>query len=347
MSPMPSEQKGQGSASASPLAWIPAGVLAVGAVLCFHAAFREPRVAWLVVGCLACLIELRRLPTPRAAFYAGLGVGLGIYMPPMAFLGSVFGAAALVLWTILAAFHAGFVVLLHRIERIGGSCWALGLAPVVWCGLEYFRSEVWWLRFSWLSVGSIFVEGPQLWLRFLGVHGLGFVAASFAATGLMLFQPRLRRWGAVAGVGCLFLTAGILTADSSRRTSPKENHEGVRVAGIQLEAPRVPEVLVAPDALGQTDPEVEFVQLSEYTFDGDIPSAVRSWCHRHRKWLVAGGREALPDSGTASATRGPALGLRTSGGIRSIPQHGLRRRSPWGRLLPTGQVAADPVLPGW
>ena len=313
MSPVPSEQKGQGSAGVSPLAWIPAGVLAVGAVLCFHAAFREPRVAWLVVGYLACLIELRRLPTPRAAFYAGLGVGLGIYVPPMAFLGSVFGAAALVLWTILAAFHAGFVLLLHRIERIGGSLWALGLAPVVWCGLEYFRSEVWWLRFSWLSVGSIFIEGPQPWLRFLGVYGLGFVAASFAATGLMLFQPRLRRWGAVAGAGCLLVAVGVLMAGSSRSTVLKEDPQGVRMAGIQLEAPGVPEVLVALDALVQTDPEVELVQLSEYTFDGDIPSAVRSWCHRHRKWLLAGGRETLPDSGTASAPRWPALGLRTSG----------------------------------
>lgn len=313
MNPVASEQRGLEDTRVTTLSWTSAGILGATATLCFHGAFLEAELACLTVGYLACLIELRRLPTPRAAFYAGLVVGLGIYVPPMAFLGSVFGVAALVLWTILASFHAVFVILLHRVERTGGSLWALGLAPVVWCGLEYFRSEIWWLRFSWLSVGSVFVEGPQPWLRFLGVYGLGFVAASFAATGLMLLQPRLRRWGAVAGVACLFLAAGILTADSSRRTSPKENHEGVRVAGIQLEAPGVPEALIALEALVRTDPEVELIQLSEYAFDGEIPPAVRSWCHRHRKWLVAGGREAQPDAGTPSAAKGPALGLRTAG----------------------------------
>lgn len=313
MNPIPYERRVAGEARRTSLSWIRAGVLAVGAVLCFHAAFVEPWLGWLVVGYLACLIELRRLPTPRAAFYAGLAVGLGIYVPPMAFLGSVFGVAALVLWTILAGFHAVFVLLLHRVERIGGSLWALGLAPVVWCGLEYFRSEVWWLRFSWLSVGSVFVEGPQPWLRFLGGYGLGFVAASFAATGLMVFQPRLRRWGVVAGAGCLLVAVGVLVAGSSRSPVSKDVPRGVRVAGIQLEVPGVPEVLVALDGLARTDPAVELVQLSEYTFDGEVPPAVRSWCQRHRKWLVAGGRETLPDSGTASAPRGPALGLRTSG----------------------------------
>lgn len=313
MNPIPDERRVAGEARRTSLSWIRAGVLSVGAVLCFHAAFVEPWLGWLVVGYLACLIELRRLPTPRAAFYSGLAVGLGIYVPPMAFLGSVFGVAALVLWTILAGFHAVFVLLLHRVERIGGSLWALGLAPVVWCGLEYFRSEVWWLRFSWLSVGSVFVEGPQPGLRFLGVYGLGFMAASFAATGPMVFQPRLRRWGVVAGAGCLLVAVGVLVAGSSRSPVSKDVPRGVGVAGIQLEVPGVPEVLVALDGLVRTDPGVELVQLSEYTFDGEVPPAVRSWCQRHRKWLVAGGRETLPDSGTASAPSGPALGLRTTG----------------------------------
>lgn len=313
MNPVPVEQRGQGCTRVTTLSWTSAGILGATAMLCFHAAFLEPRLVWLVVAYLACLIELRRLPTPRTAFYVGLVVGLGIYIPPMAFLGSVFGVAALVLWTILAVFHAGFVLLLHRIEQIGGALWALGLAPVIWCGLEYFRSEVWGLRFSWLTVGSVFVEGPQPWLRFFGVYGLGFLAASLAATGLMVRQSRLRRMGAMAGAGCLLVAVGVLIPQSSRSTLPKEYPQGVRVAGIQLEAPGVQEVLVALDDLVQADPAVELIQLGEYTFDGEVPTAVRSWCRRHRKWLLAGGRETLPDPVTATAPKGPALGLRTPG----------------------------------
>lgn len=313
MNLIPEEPRLAGEARRTSLSWIRAGVLVVGAVLCFHAAFLEARLVWMSVGYLAALLELRRLPTPRASFYSGLMAGLGIYVPPMAFLGSVFGVAALVLWTILAAFHGVFVLLLHRLERTDGSLWALGLAPGVWCGLEYFRSEFWWLRFSWLSVGSLFVEGPQPWLRSFGVYGLGFVVTALAATGLMVLQPRLRRLGAAAGAGCLLVAVGFLMGGASPSMSLSGNPEGVRMAGIQLETPGVPEVLVALDALVRAHPEVQLIQLSEYTFDGEVPPAIRSWCHRHRKWLVAGGRETLPAAATPSASKGPVPGLRPSG----------------------------------
>jgi apolipoprotein N-acyltransferase len=35
--------------------------------------------------------------------------------------------------------------------------------------------------------------------------------------------------------------------------------------------------------------------LGEYTFDGSVPPEVLDWCRRHRRHLIAGGKEPLPD----------------------------------------------------
>jgi apolipoprotein N-acyltransferase len=279
----------------------------VASVLCFHGAFHVSWATVLIIGYLGFLMELRRLPTPRSAFYAGLLVGLGIYVPPMAFLGSVFGPAAVVLWGILALFHAVFVLVLHRVETLAGTAWALGLAPVVWCGLEYFRSEVWWLRFAWLTAGSVFVDAPRSWLGTFGVYGLGGLVTAMASGLWMLFRPPLRRSG--LWIGSAVTVAAVASIAIAGFRSP--NREGmerrVRVAGIQLESPGVPEVLVALDGLVRSDAGVELIQLSEYTFEAEVPTAIRSWCRQHRRWLVAGGREEIPGNGGSPVPAGAAL----------------------------------------
>ena len=50
------------------------------------------------------------------------------------------------------------------------------LIPFVWTGLEYFRSELYYLRFSWLNVGYAFAGAPwQGALKLAGTYGVGFV----------------------------------------------------------------------------------------------------------------------------------------------------------------------------
>ena len=40
-------------------------------------------------------------------------------------------------------------------------------------------------------------------------------------------------------------------------------------------------------------PDLDVITLSEYAFDGEIPTNVRTWCREHRRYLVAGGKELL------------------------------------------------------
>jgi apolipoprotein N-acyltransferase len=40
-------------------------------------------------------------------------------------------------------------------------------------------------------------------------------------------------------------------------------------------------------------PDAQLFVLSEYTFDGPIPERVRDWCRRHKKYLMAGGKDFI------------------------------------------------------
>lgn len=315
---------------------VPATLLALGAVACFHLAFLVPALGWLVVGYLGGLWELRRLPTPRQAFYSGAAIGLGVYVPQMSFLWSIFHGAALPLWAILALFHGAFLLMLNRVGVRWGDRWAAWLMPVLWCGIEHLRSEVWWLRFAWFTAGSCWpVSLEPKALQRLGVYGLGFVLSLVAAQGLGWLRetdPRRRRrsaLGLVAGVAVL-LGAALWPPHRPGGSGDRR----VPVAGLQLEFPSLPDVLEGLDGLVRSHPEAGLLMLSEYTLEGPPPRALKDWCRRNRKWLVVGGKEPVvdPAPGTppaAAAGPEPATGTPTATpSLLSAPSLPWKRSSP-------------------
>jgi apolipoprotein N-acyltransferase len=292
---------GNGAPARTPLT--PAGILGLAllAVAAFHLGFLYAPLWWLVLVWLGCLFELRRTSCGRWAFYSGLAIGLGIYGPQLYFFWTIFGPAAVALWLVLAFWLALFVLLLHGVDRYWGTRWAVALAPVLWLGIEFFRSELYYLRFSWLTAGSFL---PPAWwpegLATLGVYGLGALfmvaAACLARTAELpgsarqMFRSRPVQVGAAVllllWLGSLFVT----------RAKPKPAL--LPVAGVQLEFPREAEVLVALDRAYDAEPAARDAKpllylLSEYTFNGPVPEEIRAWCREKQRWLVAGGKEPL------------------------------------------------------
>lgn len=276
-------------------------LLVLGATASFHLAFLFAPLCWLVLAYLGCLFELRRVPTARQAFYLGLLVGLGVFVPETGFLWGIFGPAAVPLWLILALFHALFLLLLHRVEVRFGTRWAVWLAPVLWCGIEYFRSEVWWLRFTWFTAGSTVLTLFPLY--FFGVYGTGLLTMGAVAS----FTLALRTWktGRLVRV---FLVGGALIYGLGNVVAtlliyPRAPRQ---VSGVQLEFPGPPEVLAALDRVVKAAPESQLIMLSEYTFDGPVPDSVKAWCQRNRKWLVVGGKESIASSQGPNSSEGTA-----------------------------------------
>jgi len=295
--------------SAQRLRAVPATLLSLGAIASFHLAFLVPALGWLVLGYLGGLWELRRLASPRQAFYTGGAIGLGVYVPQMSFLWSIFHGAALPLWAILALFHGAFLLMLNRVEARWGGRAAAWLMPVLWCGLEHLRSEVWWLRFAWFTAGSCWpVAIEPKALQRLGVYGIGFVLSGIAAHGLGWLRetdPRRRRpyaLGLAAG-GAVLLGAALWPPHPVGGPGDRR----LPVAGLQLEFPSLPDVLDGLDRLIRAHPEAELLMLSEYTLEGPPPKALTSWCQRNRKWLVVGGKQPIE----ATATTTPPAGIPT------------------------------------
>jgi apolipoprotein N-acyltransferase len=236
------------------------------------------------------LFQLSGLPTPRRAFYFGLGTGFGVFAPQLHFFWGIFGPGAVVLWLVLAFWIGAFVLLTHLARRRFGEGWAVLAAPVFWIGLEYFRSELYYLRFSWLSAGYAFAGLPSAGtMRWLGVYGVGFVLMSgVAAVSLMPGRWRWLAGGTLLAVLHLFT---ILPARPSPGPLPLQSL--LRVAGIQAEFPAPLEVPRMLDELVRRHPKARLLVLSEYTFDGPIPKPVKDWCRRNGRFLVVGGKQYL------------------------------------------------------
>lgn len=344
---------------------------ALGAGAAYQIAFARPALAGFVLVHLALAMELRRARTPRAAFWLGTLAGLAVIVPRFGFLWTVFGIpaggvtvsiAAPILWTILASFHGLFVLVLRAVESRWGMRMALAAAPVLWMGVEYLRSEAWWLRFPWFTVGEALDPYPGL-LHGAGVYGAGALAVSVVALALGLAgDPRQGPRGAQKFVAVLAVAVGLAMAwgAAGPPASPRSGGS-VAVAGLQLETPAMPEVLAGLGRVLARHPEAELIVLGEYTLDGPPPESLRRWCREHRRWLVVGGTEsvAAPEGGgTVSATlrggategtpfRNTAFVVGPSGAVeftqaKSVPipffRDGLPAatqkvwESPWGRL---------------
>jgi len=271
-----------------PLSVPMACLCALGAVIFFSLAYAFDACAFLIVGFLACLFPLAWLRTRRQAYYFGLAIGLGAYTPHLLFFYYTFGYGAVALWYILP-FWLGLFLMLGRacLFRFGPVAWAC-LAPFLWTGIEFFRGELYYLRFSWLSPGLAFSNSSALhYLSGYGVYGIGFLF--MAAAGVASLRGRLR------GIGLAVLAAAALypALIPTPRPAPRKI---LRAAGVQLEFPGAPSVRSALDGAIKKFPDADVFVLSEYTFQGPIPVPIKAWCRAHRKYLVAGGEDPVPPS---------------------------------------------------
>jgi apolipoprotein N-acyltransferase len=314
---------------------LPALLMAVGAVLSFHVAYLTSwgLVAMLLFFCF--LVALTRLDTARRAFNYGVGIGLLCYTPHLAWMWNIFGPPAMALWMVLPIWLGVFLMLAAFVRRQLPVWAALLLMPTLWLGIEYFRSEIYLLKFSWLNIGyALHAEFNQA-----GMYAAGFACCLLGAAVAFVW----RRWwkpGFGSAVAILLVAVVVLPIFlRASRTKPPV----LLVAGIQLEFPNEGAVLSALNQVARKYPNAPLIVLPEYTFDGPIPERVRDWCREQGKWLVAGGKAPL---GTTNFYN-TAFVVSTNGEIvfqqvKSVPIQFFRDglpapeqrvwESPWGKL---------------
>ena len=177
----------------------------------------HPLTVWVALVPLLWAIERA---SPRDAFRLGFWCAFVFYGVSLHWFWSIFGLMALSLWALLAFYvgvFCGFYVRLARGKGVAAKCL---IAGALWVGLEYFRSECYYLKFSWFGLGySQAGSFTTLQLASLfGVYGLSFwiVAANvFLAEAARL---RLRSRHLIAPGLCLVLVcvASLIYAARSR-----------------------------------------------------------------------------------------------------------------------------------
>jgi apolipoprotein N-acyltransferase len=113
---------------------------------------------------------------PRHGFYLGFAAGVVYFGATLFWLANLFGTASISLIAIAASFLALFCVtfatLRLRLPRI--PVWIL--APFLWTGIEYFRSEPFPLNFGWMGFGYGVVNSPvaSRLASWIGCYGVTF-----------------------------------------------------------------------------------------------------------------------------------------------------------------------------
>jgi apolipoprotein N-acyltransferase len=262
------------------------------AAAAFHAAYASPYTSPLIILYLFALLQLAQTDRWRKAFYSGLAVGLLIAVVRLAFFWPLFSGGALALWLVYA-FWIGIFVALARLclGRLSPK-WAWLLIPFLWTGLEYFRSELYYLRFSWLNVGYAFAGAPwQGALKLVGIYGAGFLLVALACAAALIWQKSRIRAAAALLIGVVGIC---LAGFFSGKASPTPSKARVHVVGIQMEFPTEKEVLLRLNDALRAHPDAELLVLSEYTFDGPVPAAVKAWCRENARYLIVGGKDPAP-----------------------------------------------------
>lgn len=156
----------------------------------------------------------------RVAFRLGFLCGMLFYGASLHWFWQIFGPMAAALWAVLAFYigaFCGLYVWLANGRRVGVKCL---LASALWVSLEYFRSECYYLKFTWFGLGYSQVTNffvLQL-ASVLGAYGISFLIVAvnvLVSEGIRLrlrgrqfvaplaFLSFVLPWMFIRGVDCL------------------------------------------------------------------------------------------------------------------------------------------------
>jgi len=274
--------------SPPPLGWKKSCLWLALTVACFHAAYtslKYPAAGLFIFGYAYGLVRLTNQPNVRRAFYFGLVTGYLCYAPQSFFMWRIFGSLAVVLWLVLVFWIGLFTAIACGVIRRWGMAKAAWLIPVLWTGIEYFRSELYYLKFSWLNIGY------ALKFDFFGMYGCGFIVVAMAVliSCRRFIKITLIEWLIIIGIIAIAATMLLSTLAETKTSRLRK----LSLVGIQMEFPNaalLPKIL--NQALAKNTNAPIFV-LSEYTLNGGVPDTLKDWCRTNSRYLVIGGKDVL------------------------------------------------------
>ncbi|BDS08898.1 apolipoprotein N-acyltransferase [Oceaniferula spumae] len=260
--------------------------------------------AFAVIAWVPLLFALRDAK-PSQAMYLGLLHGGIFYGVTMSWLRDVFASAphmvvplVMIMALFTAFFNRGYVIAQKRY----GAGWASALfASCWWLTMEFYRSEIFYLKFPWMTPGTGL--GPTCISPVLGVSGASFFLILAAA--LICQKKRHIIAGAILMVG--LLVAPII---QNHKASPENT--SVRIAAVQSEGAMIEEYMeLTRTVTSEGEKTVDVIIWPEYALPFDIKKNVlrnrqlSKFAKETDAVMVVGTQTAAPDD----AWRNTALTL--------------------------------------
>ena len=329
--------------STNPSGWGKSILWLALAVACFHAAYTSvkfPALGLFIFGYAYFLVRLTDQPNVRRAFYFGLTTGFLCAAPQLFFFWKIFGPAAIVLWLIFAFWIGMFAAIVCGSIRRWGKAKAMWLVPIVWTGIEYFRSELYYLKFSWMNLGYTSTIGGGVF----GMYGVGlfiFAIVVFFSCWRIIKMSIVELLALIALL--LILFAIFHPANAVSKSPHLKLKPPLSIVGVQMEFPPVNLIPKMLDKALAKNTNAQLFVLSEYTLDSPVPSLLTNWCREHGRYLVVGGKDFV----TSHVYYNTAFVVGTNGEIvfkqaKSVPiqffDDGLPApeqnvwNSPWGKI---------------
>ena len=241
-------------------------------------------IAWLPL-----LVAMNGAST-KVATRIGVLHGLVFYGATLSWLTEVFSATPYMvvpLVLVMSCFTGLFGLLFSNAGRLYKGSWKLPvLSAVLWTGIEFFRSEIFLLKFPWMTPGVGL--GPTLVTPIIGVYGVGFLII-FGCS--LLSHRRFAKWGSAVLVlvtcACVFL-----------RPDTDAGGKEVRILALQSENGFLEEYL---EMIAECKEDVDIILLPEYAFGMDVRESEYTWqaltdlAKRRKAVVVVGTRTELED----------------------------------------------------
>lgn len=200
---------------------------------------------WLLPLTLVPLLYVIENTKPKHAIYLGILEGTIGYGLCLHWLFFIFGTAAIPLFVILATFIGFFAFIFNVVSKpIKHDILKVALAAMIWTALEFYRSEIFFLRFPWLSIGSA-VE-PTILLPMIGVYGVSFVVI-FSCVAMIYKKTRVIGY-------VLFICIALLVKFNHKPI--QHDKEGIRTTVVQYDGYTIEEYIKITETLTADDTEL-------------------------------------------------------------------------------------------
>ncbi|MGC6427820.1 MAG: apolipoprotein N-acyltransferase [Akkermansiaceae bacterium] len=188
----------------------------------------------------------------RVAFRLGSLHGMLVFGATLSWTWNIFSTIAPALWFILSLFPALFAALNTRIPKK----WQPVILATTWTGFEFFRGELFWLHFPWITPGT--AVPPCFFTPIVGVYGVSFLI--ILAGALLLQNSKAQRIVAITLLATIWLIPNssfhappVSTLKVGLIQNESMNYDDYRIASKNLEAPV--DVIVWPEYAIGFDPK--------------------------------------------------------------------------------------------